>query len=356
MAFEQLESVWPVHGSVLVQDDRIYCVAGRSVFLDGGMRLLQLNPETGEMISETVMDDIDPNTGQNLHSLVKKLDMPVGLPDILSSDGKHIYMRSQQFDLDGKRTFIGVRDVDDQSGEGAHVFSPIGFLDDSQFSRSYMMYGKSVMGGWGGWEIMAKTTPAGRMIAVDDNTVFGFGRKPEFYSESIILEYQLYAAKKAGNPRAIEKITSTIPKPGAAISTNMFNYAGDWKLRQGLPNDEQTAVQFKWKIDKPPFQVRAIVVADETLFVSGPPDIVDEEDNFFILNNEEVVQKLAEQKELLRGSEGAVMWAVSAETGKKYSELKLESLPVWDGMIASGGKLYLSMINGEIVCYSGEAD
>jgi hypothetical protein len=216
-----------------------------------------------------------------------------------------------------------------------------------------MMYGKSVMGGWGGWEIMAKTTPAGRMIAVDDNTVFGFGRKPEFYSESIILEYQLYAAKKAGNPRSIEKITSTIPKPGAPISTNMFNYAGDWKLRQGLPSDEQTAVQFKWKIDKPPFQVRAMVVADNTLFVSGPPDIVDEEDNFFVLDKAEVLERLAEQKELLRGSEGAVMWAVSAESGKKYSEWKLDSLPVWDGMIAAGGRLYMAKMNGELVCFSG---
>jgi hypothetical protein len=97
-------------------------------------------------------------------------------------------------------------------------------------------------------------------------------------------------------------------------------------------------------------------VADNTLFVSGPPDIVDEEGNFFILDKAEVVQKLAEQKELLRGSEGALMWAVSADTGRKYSELRLDSLPVWDGMIASGGKLYLAMMNGEIVCYSGEGD
>lgn len=351
MAFEQLESVWPVHGSVLVQDGKVYCVAGRSVFLDGGMRLLILKPETGEKLSETVMDEIDPHTGQNLHTLVRKLDMPVGLPDILSSDGKYLYMRSQQFDLDGNRTLIGVRNVSDQSGDGAHIFSPIGFLDDSQFSRSYMMYGKSVMGGWGGWEIMAKTTPAGRLIAVDDYTVYGFGRKPEFYSESIILEYQLFAAEKSGNPGSIEKITSTIPKPGAAISDNMFNYAGDWKLRQGLPGDEQTAVQFKWKIDKPSLQVRAMVLADKTLFVAGPPDIVDEEENFFILDDEEVLERLADQSELLKGKEGGRIWAVSARNGKILSKYKLDSLPVWDGMVAAGGKLYLATMTGEVACY-----
>ncbi|MBN2241735.1 MAG: PQQ-binding-like beta-propeller repeat protein [Acidobacteria bacterium] len=356
MAFEQLESVWPVHGSVLAENGRVYCVAGRSAFLDGGMRLLILEPETGEKLSETVIDEIDPNTGKNLHALVKKLDMPVGLPDILSSDGKYIYMRSQQFDLQGNRTFVGVRDVREQSGEGAHVFSPIGFLDDSQFSRSYMMYGKSVLGGWGGWEIMAKTTPAGRLIAVDDDTVYGFGRKPEFYSESIVLEYQLYAAKQSGDPGSIEKITSTIPRPGAAISDSMFNYAGDWKLRQGLPGDEQTAVRFKWRIDKPPLQARAMVLAGKTLFAAGPPDIVDEEENFFILDDGEVLAKLAEQSELLRGREGGLMWAVSAENGKKLSEYRLDSLPVWDGMIAAGGKLYMTTINGDVACWSGKGE
>ena len=35
-AFEQVESVWPVPGNVLVQDGVAYCVAGRSMFLDGG--------------------------------------------------------------------------------------------------------------------------------------------------------------------------------------------------------------------------------------------------------------------------------------------------------------------------------
>ncbi|MBN2061152.1 MAG: PQQ-binding-like beta-propeller repeat protein, partial [Deltaproteobacteria bacterium] len=69
MSFEQLESVWPVHGSVLVQNDRLYCVAGRTMFLDGGMRLLQLNPRTGEKLSEIVLNEIDPNTGKDLQFL-----------------------------------------------------------------------------------------------------------------------------------------------------------------------------------------------------------------------------------------------------------------------------------------------
>jgi outer membrane protein assembly factor BamB len=353
--FEQLESVWPVHGTVLVQDDKAYCVAGRSVFLDGGMRMLLLDPRTGENLSEIVMNEIDPETGKNLHSKVVSLDMPVGLSDILSSDGQHIYMRSQEFDLDGNRTFIGVRDVRDQEGEGAHVFSPIGFLDDSQYYRSYMMYGKSVKGGWGSWEVMAKVTPAGRLIAVNDNTVFGYGRKPEFYAESIVQEYQLFAAGMKSDKKAIEKITEP-PGTRSAFDKGLFNYAGDWKLRQGLPNSEKTAVQFKWKIDEPPLQARGMVLAGDTLFVAGPPDIIDEEDAFFALDEKDVRDKLAEQSELLQGKEGGLIWAVSAQNGKKLAEYKLDSLPIWDGMIAVGGKLYMTTMNGEVACYSGKGE
>ena len=84
MSFEQLESVWPVHGSVLVQDGVLYCVAGRSMFLDGGLRLLRLEPKTGRLLSETILDEHDATTGKDLQDYVSWLNMPVALPDILS--------------------------------------------------------------------------------------------------------------------------------------------------------------------------------------------------------------------------------------------------------------------------------
>ncbi|MFC1495173.1 PQQ-binding-like beta-propeller repeat protein, partial [Thermodesulfobacteriota bacterium] len=384
VAYEQLESVWPVHGSILVQNDRIYCVAGRSMFMDGGLRMLQLDPATGEMLSENILNEIDPQTGENLHEYVQGLNMPVGLSDILSSDGKYLYMRSQQFDLDGNRKHIGVRNVGDQIGEGAHVFSPIGFLDDSQFSRSYMMFGKSVTSGWGAWEVMGRLTPSGRLIAVDDKNVYGFARKPEFLSESIVLEYQLYAASKSSRPEDIERVNqpmfgapkakpkfpiaktalskTPVAKPGPKPKTggmmaNMpvsFRATGDWKLRQGIPMADQTAVDFKWQMDKPDIQVRAMVIADKTLFIAGPPDIVDEEDAFFAMDDADVLKKLAEQSELLKGKDGARIWAVSTENGKKLSEYKLDSLPVWDGMIAADSRLYLTTMNGDVTCLAAK--
>jgi hypothetical protein len=49
-AFDQLESPWRVHGSVLAESGLAYLTAGRSTFLDGGIRLMALGPKTGRVV------------------------------------------------------------------------------------------------------------------------------------------------------------------------------------------------------------------------------------------------------------------------------------------------------------------
>ncbi len=64
--------------------------------------------------------------------------------------------------------------------------------------------------------------------------------------------------------------------------------------------------------------------------------------------------KFTRQAELLQGKEGSLLWAVSAESGEKRAELKLESMPVWDGMAAAYGRLFVPLENGTVVCLGGE--
>ncbi len=200
MAYEQLESVWPVHGSVLVRENQVYAVAGRSIFLDGGLRLVRLNLETGEKLSETIMDDKNPETGNNMQEKLMTLQMPVGLPDILSCDGNHIFMKSQKFDLEGNRIEIGpnsgefVKQVLKQRGPDAHIFAPMGFLDDSWFHRSYWVLGQSFAGGHAGYYQAGRFAPSGRILVNGNGYVFGYGRKPEYLRWTTTLEHQLFAA------------------------------------------------------------------------------------------------------------------------------------------------------------------
>ncbi len=200
MAYEQLESLWPVHGSVLVNNSQVYCVAGRSNFLDGGLRLVRLDLASGKKLSETIMDETNPETGNNIQEKLQILQMPVGLPDILSCDGHHIFMKSQKFDLEGNRLEIGpnsgdfVGQVTKQRGPDAHIFAPMGFLDDTWFHRSYWVLGQSFAGGHGGYYQAGRFAPSGRIMVNGNGYVFGYGRKPEYLRWTTTLEHQLFAA------------------------------------------------------------------------------------------------------------------------------------------------------------------
>ncbi len=216
MAFEQLESLWPVHGSVLIRQDKVYCVAGRSNFLDGGLRLMRLDLATGQKEVETIMDETNPETGNNMQEKLMVLQMPVGLPDILSADDKYLYMKSQKFDFDCKRLKIGpnsgdfVAQASVQRGEGAHIFAPMGFLDDTWFHRSYWVHGQSFAGGHGGYYQAGRFAPSGQIMVKGNGYVFGYGRKPQYLRWTTTMEHQLFAAEP--NP---PEIPDSFGKPGA---------------------------------------------------------------------------------------------------------------------------------------------
>ncbi len=217
MAFEQLESVWPVHGSVLVENDAVSFVSGRSCFLDGGMRFMKLDAASGKKLIETIMDEKDPDSGKDLQMLHKTLQMPVALNDILSSDGKYTYLRSQKFDATGKRLDIApvsgnaAEQGAAQKGEGAHIFAPMGYVDDEWFHRSYWVYGKHFAGGHNGYYQAGKYAPAGRILVYDDKNVYSYGRESQYYKWTTTMEHTLFSTSKT--PPDVEA-ESEAPKKG----------------------------------------------------------------------------------------------------------------------------------------------
>jgi hypothetical protein len=110
---------------------------------------------------------------------------------------------------------------------------------------------------------------------------------------------------------------------------------------------------WKGKID---LLARGMVLCGKVLFVAGPPDLFGTAPGAaphpYVPASAE---SLRSQREALQGKQGSLLWAVSADNGKKLSETKLSGLPAWDGLIAARQRLYLTMQDGTVKCFSGEA-
>ena len=339
----QPASVWPLSGSALVQDGKVYCVAGRSLFLDGGMRLTLVDAESGGILNENVMDHLDPDNRQDMHQHVAMQNMPVSLPDLLSSDGKHLYMRSQQFDFNGKRTHIKNSGWDDtiEIGIGReHLFSPTGFLDDNWFHRSYWVYGNSFLEGCsmpsGGWFEMGRISPSGKMLCFDDTTVYGYGQFPEYSKWSTPLRYSLFAVDK--KPKSYQ--------PGTP-DAELRKARPDWRTFRTL-RCPKVEFDFHWK-NAVPLRAKAIVKTRNVLFLAGPEDVLDEEKFYQDPQNEENQTLLQRQNELINSRNSGKLMAVSVQDGSVRQEIELACQPVWDGMAAAYGNLFVCCRDGSVI-------
>jgi hypothetical protein len=81
-----------------------------------------------------------------------------------------------------------------------------------------------------------------------------------------------------------------------------------------------------------------MVKAGDTVFVAGGPDMLDPKDPYAAFESRK----------------GANLVAVSAQDGKKLSEASLDCPPVFDGLIAAGGRLFASLEDGTLVCLAGK--
>ena len=93
---------------------------------------------------------------------------------------------------------------------------------------------------------------------------------------------------------------------------------------------KEPPVWFKWV----PIRIRAMVAAKNALLVAGPPDVLEPDDPMASFD----------------ARSGGVLWVVSKTDGKTLAQYKLDSPPVFDGMAAADGRLYLSTRDGKVTC------
>ncbi len=306
-AFGQLESPWPVSGSVLVRNGEVWFVAGRSSFVDGGMRLYRLDLATGKALAERTVLHRDPATGEQ-PAETQRFDMPGALPDVLSHDGEFVYMRHLAFE------------PDDLAGGPvrAHLYSPAGFLNGDWWHRTYWIHGTHFYSGYIGWYFSGRETPAGRLLVVNDSSIYGYGYALDSYRGATGREYRLFAIDRA--PLA--------PQPPRNYDRAKRSFVGK--------GNRTSSIGFKWS-RKARVISRAMLLAGDRLFMAGPPEGALRAGAGF------------------EGAEGGRLAVVSAASGETLRRYELDGLPAYDGMAAARGRLYLSMKDGRVLCL-GRAD
>ena len=347
VSYQQVESVWPVHGSVLIVNDVLYAMAGRNMFFDGGMRLVRLNPATGKMLSENMMNEKDPATGKDFHELISAKYMPIANPDIFSSDGKRIYMQEQNFGLDGKRIGVAPTQPGKSPAEGAgnHLFCQTGLLDDVWFHRSFWIYGNNCGEGWGAYAGTRKVSPCGRIMAFDDKRIYGFRSDPLGNMLHPRTTYKLYASDK--NPAQIS-LAPPAPKPAKRDRKG--------KVKPKVKRPRGGGIQQHWAVENIGLLINAMVLGTDRLFIAGPPDLADETKMLGYLPgaDDKINRELGDQDDAWQGKRGGILRIVSTADGSKLAEVKLDTIPVFDGMSAAEGKLFLSLKNGRVTCFGAK--
>ena len=326
VAFGQVESAWPVHGSVLVQDGVVCCAAGRSSYLEGSIRLCRLDAQTGQLLSETIVDHRDPETGHQRKGSVKGTNMPGALPDVLSRDGDSLHMRHTRFDLKGEL----------QEPDPKHLFSAAGFLDDSWWHRTYWMLGTLMTTNYGGWPRIGSQVPAGRLLVLDDSTVYGFGRNQYIHHGAHVgidgATVYHFRAERDNDHRFTNYQAFAIDRNAPVADAKPKKAQAQAKRRRKAPARPK---QYRWT-QALPILARAMVLAEKNLFIAGPPDFMATDDPVGALE----------------GRQGGSLIAISTADGREVGKCRLDSPPVWDGMAATRGRLYLASMDGAVSCFS----
>jgi len=292
IAFGQLESVWPVVGSVSVVNGTVYCVAGRSSYIDGGMVIRRLDLATGKEIGSTPLYSRDTETGEQPDELLEDVELPGSLPDILVFEGDSMFLRDRQFDLKGK----------EKVGQYSHhLYSSGGLLDPHWWHRTIWIWGTRAWGRASGWAIAGRHNPSGRMLVLDGPLVYGY-KFSEWDGNNT-----LFCADKK-----VEKVNRKLSNNNAAI------------VKYVTPDK----VVYHWQ-QRIEIAVRGMVKAGDTIFLAGPKDA------------QEIFDDKAE----------SVLAAFDAKQGETLSQMTIPCPPVFDGMAAADERLFISLTNGKVSCY-----
>ena len=295
LSYGQIESSWPVHGAVLVRGGVVYFAAGRSSYLGGGLRFYAVAAETGEVIRSTCyLSAFDEQEAREKRARGT-------LNDILVADGEMLFLKNVGLNADTlERTVIGWSYIPiSKVWPGSPLSAVGGFLDENLFDRV----------GWVlDYNLIAK------MMVYNDDFVFG-------------MKWRDRHTFWHGNLFHLDKSSYTL-----------FGRRRSQK-RTVDPSDNSCSLQTPWAVPVSA-RVTAMTLTGNVLFFAGEPSTGRPDED---------------ASALLAENPGGLLGAIDPATGELLGEYRLQAAPVWDGMAAASGRLYISTKDGRLLSMGSEA-
>jgi len=275
-ALGKFESANPVHGAVIIKDDTVYCTAGRSSFLDGGIQLYALDAATGKVRKHNTLTG--PHTDFNTYTGGRG-ELPQGArTDVMLAADAGFFMLGSGYNWDLQQA----KDI-----SRPPFITQSGLLDGNYFKRTHWNF----PGGYAS------------VLTFDDESLYSF---------------RMFDSTRA--------LTSEVYFTPGTKGYALLKY-------ERRPNGNRKV----WEA-RLPLRAPATLSTPNRVFLGGIPDVVPKDAPYAAF----------------RGKLGGELYVVSAADGTVEQKLKLPGEPVFNGMAATPGKLFLTLRTGTVVGLTGK--
>ena len=303
VSFGQIESPWPVPGSVLVVDNVAYFAAGRHPLADGGVLLFAVEPGTGRIlwvsrINSLPMKSFYGGAGNEFDPfdlMVAEAPRPAAAAGAKGSGADFLAMSRWRIDRKtGKAAVMWKSGFGYYRTGGAGVMAPRGvWTYGPRMSYTHLVPRPALLGGtriirrplvvFRGGMLIGSMPDSGQLFRRDFTAADAAKFKDEWYNQRRV-------------PRRRDR-------PGDRSRSHRLARGAKWTVAAFGPRAGAGAVS-------------AMVLAGERIFAVGRT---------------------------------GQLRIFAADDGRKLGERKV--LPaVWDGLAAAGGSLYLTTADGKILC------
>lgn len=259
-AYDQIESAWPVFGSVLIHNSTVFFSAGRHAKAEGGITVYAVNPENGSILWKKLCK-------RQVNNILQ-----------LGNEGRVL--------LNG-----GKESFDPRTGESRKK-------DGAFYTTGYKTFLVDQIGSRHGRGLGLKARSDKALVSV-----YGTRHYTKRGAKHIPGDgYLMFMRKKGAGPKAPPL----------------------------------------WEKEKILLQIKALVLTQDKILVAGPPDVP--------------IDKKAENPlASIEGGMGGRLTIMAPADGKAVGEVQLKSPPVYDGMAAANGRVFISLANGDLICLGKDA-